>query len=139
MAKKTDNQRLREKVDAVWSQNIRNRDNRCMLCGKYIGEVKKLEAHHWILTKNQSAKYRWDLRNGVALCHGCHIHQVHRNSSAEMITRLANICIASGIITREEFEEIMEDRHGLIKVNKAYMEDKFEELKKSLNNLKNSA
>ena len=134
MAKKTDKQKLIDKLDDLWSTRVRERDNKCILCGKHIGEVKSLQAHHWILTRKQSAKYRWDLRNGVSLCYGCHIHQVHTNPSAELIRRLESLCIANGIATKEEVEEIINDRHSLIKVNQAYMEDKFEELKKSLNN-----
>ena len=130
MAKKTEKQKLIEKLDDLWSKRVRERDNKCILCGKYIGEVKSLQAHHWILTRKQSAKYRWDIRNGVSLCYGCHIHQVHTNPSAELIRRLESLCIANGIATKEEVEEIINDRHSLIKVNNIYVEDKIKELMK---------
>lgn len=127
MAKKTEKQNLRDKLDALWSKKVRERDKKCILCGKHIGDVKSLQAHHWILTKKQSAKYRWDIRNGVSLCYGCHIHQVHAHPSAELNHRLENLCIANGIVTQEEFEEIMNDKHSLIKLNNAYIEDKMKE------------
>lgn len=130
MAKRTEKQKLIDKLDDLWSKRVRERDNKCILCGKYTGEVKSLQAHHWILTRKQSAKYRWDIRNGVSLCYGCHIHQVHTNPSAELIRRLESLCIANGIATQDEINEIINDKHSLIKVNNIYVEDKIKELMK---------
>ena len=90
---KTPLPKLIKKLDALWSLRVRERDNKCILCGGYVNDIKHLQAHHWIVTRNQSSKYRWDLRNGVSLCYGCHIHQVHSNPSVELINRLKELCI----------------------------------------------
>ena len=66
--------KLVKKLDALWSLRVRERDNRCMLCGGYVGEINRLQAHHWIITRAQSSKYRWDLRNVVSLCYGLGSH-----------------------------------------------------------------
>lgn len=120
--------KLRDKLDALWSKRVRERDNRCILCGGHINNIKELQAHHWILTKNQSSKYRWDIRNGVSLCYGCHIHQVHAHPSVELINRLKELCILNNIVTPEDIEEITNDRHEIFKPNRIYIEDKMKEL-----------
>jgi hypothetical protein len=121
--------KLIKKLDELWSLKIRQRDNKCILCGGYVNDIKHLQAHHWIVTRNQSSKYRWDLRNGVSLCYGCHIHQVHSNPSVELINRLKELCILNKIATPEDIEEIINNRHELFKINRIFLEDKINEYK----------
>lgn len=122
--------KLVKKLDALWSLRVRERDNRCMLCGGYVGEINRLQAHHWIITRAQSSKYRWDLRNGVSLCYGCHIHQVHSNPSVELIERLKRNCVLSGIATEEEIEEIISRKHEVFKIDRIFVDEKIKELQK---------
>ena len=126
--KKESLKKLKDKLDKLWSEKVRKRDNKCILCGKYQDEPKSLQAHHWILTRNQSSKYRWDLRNGVSLCYGCHIHQIHKNPSVELIDRLTNLCLINGIATQEDINELIKNRHELTKINKSFLEQKESEL-----------
>lgn len=123
MKKLTPLPKLVKKLDALWSLRVRERDQKCILCGKYINDIKSLQAHHWIVTKNQSKKYRWDIRNGVSLCYGCHIHQVHSNPSVELIDRLKKLCIINNIATREDIEEITNNSHEIFKLNRVWLED----------------
>ena len=122
--------KLVKKLDALWSLRVRERDNRCMLCGGYVGEINRLQAHHWIITRAQSSKYRWDLRNGVSLCYGCHIHQVHSNPSVELIERLKRNCVLSRIATEEEIEEIISRKHEVFKIDRIFVDEKIKELQK---------
>jgi len=61
---------LKKKMDALWSKIIRSRGS-CEVCGTACQN-----AHHIIGRVNYNL--RWDLRNGVALCVGCHF-KAHNN------------------------------------------------------------
>lgn len=120
MKKKTTNlKKLIKKADSLWSQCIRTRDGQCVLCGS----KNSLQAHHWIVTRNQSNKYKYDLRNGVTLCYGCHIHGVHRNPSVYLLDRLKTVCIALGIASQEDINEISANRHEVHKRGIGEMEN----------------
>ena len=117
--KKTNKQKLTKKADTLWSQCVRARDKECVLCKS----KNALQAHHWILTRNQSAKYRFDLRNGVTLCYGCHIHGVHSNPSVYLLDRLKSNCISRGIASQEDINEIIANKNELCKRGVGEMED----------------
>ena len=55
---------IKKKCDTLWSRIIRSKEH-CEMCGG-LGK----NAHHVIGRINYSL--RWDLRNGVCLCVGCH-------------------------------------------------------------------
>lgn len=65
---------LRNKADKLWSQMIRERDGKCRRCGKEPPEVILQAAH--VISRRYKA-IRWDLRNGIGLCIGCH-HWAHK-------------------------------------------------------------
>ena len=119
MAKKSNKQRLTKKADSLWSLCVRKRDGECVLCGS----KNALQAHHWILTRNQSAKYRFDLRNGVTLCYGCHIHGVHSNPSVYLLDKLKTLCIARKIASQEDINEIVANKNEICKRGVGEMED----------------
>ncbi len=63
-------QRLRAKLDALWSLVVRKRDTRmtgglCRICG-----VRAIEVGYHIVPRGADAT-RWDLENGVGACHNC--------------------------------------------------------------------
>lgn len=64
---------LRDKADRLWSQLIRQRDGACRRCGRGQGEVVLQAAH--VISRRYKA-IRWDDRNGICLCVGCH-HWAH--------------------------------------------------------------
>ena len=120
MRKKLTNlKKLIKKADSLWSQCVRARDKECILCGS----KNALQAHHFIVTRNQSNKYKYDLRNGVTLCYGCHIHGVHSNPSVYLLDRLKTLCIARGIASQEDINEITANRHELHKRGVGEMEN----------------
>lgn len=115
----TELRRLDKKADALWSKCVRARDKRCVLCGS----DSALQAHHWILTRNQSSKYKFDLRNGVTLCYGCHIHGVHKNPSVYLLNRLKDACFLHGIATQEDINEIIANKNEVHKRNLIEMDN----------------
>ena len=119
MKKASNMKRLTKKADALWSQCVRLRDKECVLCHNKTS----LQAHHWILTRNQSKKYKYDLRNGVTLCYGCHIHGVHKNPSVYLLDHLKDVCMARGIATIEDINEIKANKNEICKRNIWEMEN----------------
>jgi hypothetical protein len=98
--------KLKKELDVIWSAKVRERDGKCVLCGK----TKSLQAHHYIRTKARSLKYRWDIRNGVTLCYGCHMYGVHKTASFEAVSGLVEYAIAHGVLTATEIGEIARDK-----------------------------
>ena len=64
---------LINKADKMFSQYIRNRDGRCLKCGKQ----GILHCHH-IISRSCKA-VRWDEDNAISLCPGCHRNWGHAN------------------------------------------------------------
>ncbi|MDR1943063.1 MAG: HNH endonuclease [Endomicrobium sp.] len=100
--------KLKKELDKMWSKRVRERDGKCMLCG---AKDKQLYAHHYIVNRARSVKYRWDLRNGVSLCYTCHMYKVHKTASFEYVGALADYAIANEILTLAELKEIATDKY----------------------------
>lgn len=68
---------IKKKMDVLWSQIIRKRNNgNCEVCGN-LGQ----NSHHVIGRKNLNL--RWNLKNGINLCISCHVfgkNSAHQNS-----------------------------------------------------------
>ena len=74
--------RLRKKADKLFYQVVMEKNNGiCEVCGK-----QAVTAHHFI-TKASSSLLRYDLRNGVSICMGCHF-AIHTKSDPELINIL---------------------------------------------------
>ena len=56
----------RNKADKQWAQAVRARDKVCQICGS----DKNLNSHH--VLPRTLLDTRWDVRNGITLCVGCH-------------------------------------------------------------------
>lgn len=56
----------------------------CKLCGG----TGALTVHHWIISYNYARMARFAYENGVTLCYGCHIHQVHTYPDWQTVERL---------------------------------------------------
>ena len=61
-----------EQADKLFSQHIRNRDQRCQNCGTF----DRLQCAHLISRSYKSI--RTDEENAVALCSSCHTYFTHR-------------------------------------------------------------
>ena len=72
MKKKIPLRTLKRQCDALWSRAVLKRDPSCRLCG---GKPSR-DPHH-IFAKSRHAALRYDLRNGVGLCKGCHMQTHH--------------------------------------------------------------
>jgi hypothetical protein len=99
--------KIKKELDSLWSAKVRERDGKCVLCGK---GGKGLQAHHYIKTKARSLKYRWDTRNGITLCYGCHMYGVHKTASFEAVSGLMEYAVKNGILTAAEVGEIVHDK-----------------------------
>lgn len=66
---------LNKQLDKLWSQAVRQKGY-CELCGRKPPEVV-LHAHHIFSRRHYST--RWDIRNGLALCNGCHLYKAHKD------------------------------------------------------------
>ena len=69
--------KLRRKAFSLWTKCVKERDNHtCQLCGARDGELNAngkptiINAHHVIGRRCKAL--RFDVRNGLALCAGCH-------------------------------------------------------------------
>lgn len=103
--------RLRKKCDELWSQAVRKRDGECVLCGKR----ETLNAHHWIHSKAQGNKHRWNVKNGVTLCYPCHVYKVHTYASADVLEQLKAAAFMRGIVTPQEMQAIADD-HEIVRL-----------------------
>lgn len=75
-------------LDDDWSRKVRARDKRCIVCGS----TKSLAAHHAIVDRTVRST-RWELTNGVTLCLKCHIFNVHRKASFQIMNDFLNILV----------------------------------------------
>ena len=98
--------KIKKELDGLWSAKVRERDEKCVMCGK----KERLQAHHYIKTKARSLKYRWDIRNGITLCYGCHMYGVHKTASFEAVSGLVDYAVKNGVLTAREVAEIAHDK-----------------------------
>ena len=80
--------RIKKVLQGLWSKAVRERDgNKCLMCGK----TEFLHAHHWLFRKGHSLALAFDVRNGAALCYGCHIGRLHHDGDGEFIMRFLEL------------------------------------------------
>lgn len=80
---------LNKKLDNLWSKVVRSKGE-CELCGRKPPEVV-LHAHHIFSRRHFST--RWETKNGVCLCNGCHLYKAHKDI--------------------QEFSDFIQDRYGV--------------------------
>lgn len=114
---KTKIKRLKKQCDELWSKCVRLRDGQCALCGK----TENLNAHHWIHSKAQGNRHRWDLRNGISVDYACHLYKIHHYASADITERLKAFAFDTGIVTPEDYEAMAND-HTIMKDSLEQME-----------------
>ena len=117
---KTQNKKpLINKADKLFSQFIRNRDGKCVRCGK----TETLHCHH-VISRSCKAT-RWDEDNGISLCPGCHRNWGHANPlgvSEFMRTRLGH----------ERYWELIRRANTPIPLTVAHYLEVIEKLKEKL-------
>lgn len=117
---------LKNKLDKLWSQIIRAKYPKCIICGK-----SPTQAHHAIARKAQGMGVRWQLKNGVGLCLSCHLYKLHGNQGDKQF--LDNyICILNVLISPEDQENIHQVAHQITKYSLQDLEDMVAEFEKIL-------
>ena len=96
---------------------------RCIICGGYTESKlgKKIVDCHHIIRRSQGAALKYDVRNGVPLCKGCHHNRIHNGDP---------------IATEKVLEYIGESRwnylksrkNEIVKMNRYNVEEIFEGL-----------
>lgn len=69
---KPSRKQLEKKLDILWSQKIKEKGF-CERCGR----KENLQSAHIFSRKQRGT--RWDLKNGVCFCAGCHIFWSHQH------------------------------------------------------------
>lgn len=129
MAKKTEKQKLIDKLDDLFQMCIRYRDNfTCITCGRKfpVGERTQCHAGHFISRGVYST--RWDEENVSCQCAGCNLRQSH--GDVEVINRYEKaleLKYGKGTVDR-----LLKKKHQVIKVNKAFLEDNIKIYKEAL-------
>ena len=112
--KRNEKKTLKNKLDRLWSEAIRKKYIRCIVCGR-----QPTQAHHCIVRKAQSLGVRWMIDNGVGLCYVCHIHRLHGSQGdKQWLDRY--ITVLNGIIPEEKQQNIIEIGN---QINKFSVED----------------
>lgn len=110
---------LNKTLDKLWSQKVRSKGF-CEYCGRKPPEVV-LHAHHIFSRRHYST--RWDVKNGVCLCSGCHLYVAHKD-----IQEFADwVLVHFGL---EHIEDLRNKSHSLAdfsKEQKLEMIQKFKE------------
>jgi len=94
---------IERKLDKAWSRAILSK-GRCEVCST----KEYLNAHH--VEGRRNLQLRWDLRNGVCLCSGCH---VFRKESAHQSPEWFHTWLESN--RKEDLEYIMAIRNNIVK------------------------
>lgn len=92
--------KLKKQNFELWSQCVRLRDKKCIVCGS----TENLQAHHCFVRAALSLRTRFILENGVTLCYYCHLVQIHRNGEKRFFEKY--IKILDEKIPKEKQEEI---------------------------------
>lgn len=109
--------KLRKKADILFSKYIRQRDGRCLKCGK----TGNLQCAHIIGRRNY--RLRYDPQNSISLCYACHIHWAHKEPldftdwlEETYPERLTYLRLAKREIEKPDYEEIIKNLNQLISV-----------------------
>ena len=103
-------------ADKLWQQAIFKKYGEfCEVCGKPSGPP-----HHFV-PKSLSAALRYDLKNGVPLCTGCHFAH-HHKSDPEIHARIIE---KRG---QKWYNYLQEHRRDSVITSLAYFEDKIKKL-----------
>lgn len=119
----TPRQRLRARLDALWSLVVRKRDARatgglCRICG-----VRAIEVGYHLVPRGADAT-RWNLENGVGACHNC--------NRGEQMNRLAyreKHVVLFGVAKMEYLER---ESRRLARFSTEDLERIYDDLKKEL-------
>lgn len=122
--KRNKSKTLKNKLDRLWSEIIRKRYPRCIVCGN-----GPTQAHHAISRRAQGLGVRWMLSQGVGLCYSCHIHKLHGQQGDKLFldTYIERV---NELIPMAEQENIRQVAHQITKYSLQDLEDMVLEFEK---------
>ena len=130
---KTELQKLKEKLDYVFQEYIRWRDDfTCITCGAKFptGERKSFHAGHYISRYNNST--RWDEENVNGQCATCNMKQSHCDVQViHNYSKALNLKYGDGTV-----ERLFKKKNQVIKVNKVFLKENIELYTKALEDIK---
>lgn len=124
--------KLKKQNFELWSQCVRLRDKKCIICGS----TETLQAHHCLVRAALSLRTRFMTLNGVCVCYKCHLVQIHRNGEKRFFEKY--IKILDEKIPKEKQEEIYKISQNKDPVSLEDLQHINENLKKELQDLQNN-
>jgi 5-methylcytosine-specific restriction endonuclease McrA len=106
---------LRNKADRAYQQS-RDPKTPCEACGV------PSQVYHHFFPKSTSSRLRYDMRNAIPLCNGCHLKHHTGNPTIH-----ATVIEKRGM---DWYKQLDKDRHEIIKVNKEFYEEAINRLSK---------
>lgn len=79
--------KLKKQNFDLWSQCVRLRDKKCIVCGS----TETLQAHHCLVRAALSLRTRFIPENGVTLCYRCHLIEIHKNGEKRFMENYIRI------------------------------------------------
>lgn len=122
MPRKITKKSLRKKLDKAWSR-IQLSKGKCEVCG----QIETLNSHH--IEGRRNLAMRWDPRNGVCLCSGCH---TFRTNSAHQSPLWFHTWLEEN--RKEDIEHIEANRNQIVKWTIPALQEHLEELESILLN-----
>ncbi len=122
--RETQNSKSKKKImkamDRMWSHLIfATYGNRCVLCGK-----PAVDSHH-IIRRSKSNALRYDIKNGVPLCKGCHFFGIHKGSTEHHKALLE-------WIGEEKYAYLQQKKNEYTKMNISSLRERAKELYEQL-------
>ena len=124
--------KLKKQNFELWSQCVRLRDKKCIVCGS----TENLQAHHCFVRAALSLRTRFMTLNGVCVCYKCHLVQIHRNGEKRFFEKY--IKILDEKIPKQKQEEIYKISQNKDPVSLEELQNINENLKKELQDLQNN-
>ena len=124
--------KLKKQNFELWSQCVRLRDKKCIVCGS----TENLQAHHCFVRAALSLRTRFIPENGVTLCYRCHLIEIHKNGEKRFMENY--IRILDEKIPKEKQEEIYKLAENKEEITLEDLQNTNIHLKECLQKLKDS-
>lgn len=115
---KTKLQKLRKEVDTKYQEVCMGDGGLCQVC-----EIKPAYCCHHYIEKSLSNRLRYELKNGIKVCLGCH-NRIHATSDPALFRKLDEI------IGKKTINWLEKVRREPIKVNIDFYEENLKRLQK---------
>ena len=116
--------KLLAETQKIVNASIRKRDGLCLRCKENDKIVTtNLNAHHFCVAQGSSSLLRFEPRNLMTLCVGCHRFWYHPAADVVKTLELKHIAIKNGICTEEDIEEMISRRHETKKWTRYELEE----------------